>query len=124
MRFAGHVEPRRKNICPIYLQRRRVILGLCALAIQAASLIALADGDDLVHIISGTVKHVDKDAKTVVIKADDGTEHTIKWTGKTTWEETKDAGKSIKEGSHLSVKYTEKAGEKTAVGVKDLGKSN
>lgn len=106
----------------IYLQRRSVILGLCALAIQATPLIASAEEDDLVHIISGTVKHVDKDAKTVVIKADDGTEHTVKWTGKTTWEGTKDAGKGIKEGSHLSVKYTEKAGEKTAVGVKDIGK--
>jgi hypothetical protein len=78
--------------------------------------------DDLFHMVSGVVKHVDKDAKTVVVKADDGTEHTIKWTDKTTWEGTKDAGKGIKEGSHLSVKYTEKSGEKTAVGVKDIGK--
>jgi hypothetical protein len=34
----------------------------------------------------------------------------------------KDAGDGLKEGSTVSVKYTEKAGEKTAVGVKDLGK--
>ena len=31
--------------------------------------------------------------------------------------------RGIKEGSQMTVKYTEKAGEKTAVGVKDLGKA-
>jgi hypothetical protein len=79
--------------------------------------------DDAIHVLSGIVKHVDRGAKTVVVKADDGTEHTIKWTGKTSWEGTKDAGKGIKEGSHVGVKYTEKAGDKTAVGIKDLGKA-
>jgi Cu/Ag efflux protein CusF len=75
-----------------------------------------------VHLVSGFVKHVDHDAKTVVVKTADGTEHTIKWTGHTAWEGTKDSGKGLKEGSKVSVKYTEKAGEKTAVGVKDIGK--
>jgi len=79
--------------------------------------------DDVVHVVSGIVRHLDKDAKTVVVKADDGTEHTIKWTEKTTWEGVKDAGKGIKEGSRVGVKYTEKAGEKIAVGIKDLGKA-
>jgi Cu/Ag efflux protein CusF len=83
--------------------------------------VALAQ-EDVVHIVSGLVKHVDKDAKTIVVKADDGVEHTIKWTDKTTWEGIKDSGKGIKEGSKVAVKYTEKAGEKTAVGVKDVGK--
>jgi hypothetical protein len=78
--------------------------------------------DDLAHMVSGIVKHVDKDTKTMVVKTADGTEHTIKWTDKTAWEGTKDAGKGIKEGSKVSVKYTEKAGEKTAVGVKDASK--
>jgi hypothetical protein len=107
----------------ISLQRRSVLVGLCAFVSLTAFQVASAqNNEDLVHMISGVVKHVDKGTKTVVVKADDGTEHTIKWTGKTTWEGTKDAGKGIKDGSHLSVKYTEKAGEKTAVGVKDLGK--
>jgi Cu/Ag efflux protein CusF len=106
----------------ISLQRRTVIVGLCAFVSIATLQVASAQDEDLVHMVSGVVKHVDKDTKTVVVKADDGTEHTIKWTGKTTWEGTKDAGKGIKEGSHLSVKYTEKAGEKTAVGIKDVGK--
>jgi Cu/Ag efflux protein CusF len=107
----------------ISLQRRRAIVGLCAfVSLATVPMISAQNNEDLVHIISGVVKHVDKDTKTVVVKADDGTEHTIKWTGKTTWEGTKDAGKGIKDGAHLSVKYTETAGEKTAVGIKDVGK--
>ena len=107
---------------PISTERRNVIAGLFAFVSLATLRFASAEDEDVVHFVSGFVKHVDKDTKTVVVKADDGTEHTIKWTGKTTWEGTKDSGKGIKEGSHLSVKYTEKAGEKTAVGVKDIGK--
>ncbi|MGA8273531.1 MAG: hypothetical protein WB919_18355 [Candidatus Sulfotelmatobacter sp.] len=78
--------------------------------------------EDVVHVFSGVVKHVDRDAKTIVVKTDDGVEHSAKWTDKTTWEGVKESGKSVKEGSKVSVKYTEKAGEKTAVGIKDIGK--
>ena len=83
--------------------------------------VALAQ-DDVVHVFSGIVKHVDHDAKTMVVKAGDGAEHTVKWTDKTTWEGIKESDKGVKEGAKVSVKYTEKAGEKTAVGVKDIGK--
>lgn len=86
--------------------------------------------DDVVHIMSGIVKHVDKDTKTVVIKTADGTEHTVKYTDKTVVEGTKDAGKGIakgstdaylgaKTGSKVTVKYVGKGADKTAVGVKD-----
>ena len=105
----------------VSLHRRALIFCLCAFVGMASLQIALAQ-DDAVHAISGIVKHVDKGTKTVVVKAADGTEHTIKWTDKTTWEGTKESGKGIKEGSKLSVKYTEDAGEKTAVGVKDISK--
>jgi Cu/Ag efflux protein CusF len=79
--------------------------------------------DDVVHIVKGVVKSVDKDSKTMVVKAEDGTEHTIKWTDKTTMEGLKDTSKGIEEGTKVSVKYTEKGGEKTAVGVKAAGKA-
>jgi len=79
--------------------------------------------EDVVHMVKGLVTHIDKDSKTMVVKAADGTEHTIKWTDKTTVAGGKDIGEGIKEGSKVSVKYTEKAGEKTAVGVKDVGKA-
>ena len=98
-------------------------LSLAAVVLITAACQNLVAEEDLVHIVSGVVKHVDKDTKTMVFKASDGTEHTIKWTGETTWEGTKETGKGIKEGSQVTVKYTEKAGEKTAVGVKDVGKA-
>jgi Cu/Ag efflux protein CusF len=78
--------------------------------------------DDAVHIASGVLKHLDRVAKTIVVKTDEGVEYTVKWTDKTTWEATKESGKGLKEGSKVAVKYTEKGGEKTAVGIKDLGK--
>lgn len=90
--------------------------------VVAVSLQATFAQEDVVHVFSGVVKHFDKDAKTIVVKADDGVEHTVKWTDRTTWEAVKDSGKGVKEGSKVTVKYTEKAGEKTAVGIKDLGK--
>ncbi len=83
---------------------------------------AVAVGQDAVHWVSGFLKHVDHDAKTMVVKTADGTEHTIKWTGDTAWEGTKESGEGLKEGSKVSVKYIEKGGEKTAIGVKDIGK--
>lgn len=101
--------------------RRAAVFCLFAFACLASLPIASAD-EDAVHILSGVVKHVDRGTKKVVVTAGDGTEHTIKWTGKTTWEGTRNAGKSIKQGSQVTVKYTEKAGEKTAVGIKDAGK--
>jgi hypothetical protein len=79
--------------------------------------------DDVFHVVKGVVKSVDKDSKTMVVKASDGTEHTIKWTDKTTVDGGKEIGKGIGEGSKVTVKYSEKAGEKTAVGVKDMGKA-
>ena len=98
-------------------------LAIAALVLITAASQILSAEEDVVQIVSGVVKHVDKDAKTMVVKTSDGTEHTIKWAGKTTWEGTKETGKGIKEGSQMTVKYTEKAGEKTAVGVRDLCKT-
>lgn len=90
--------------------------------------------EDVVHAVSGIVKSVDKASKTVVVKTADGTEHTIKWTDKTTVKGVDASGKAIaagsvdsydglKEGAKVSVKYTEKGGEKTAVAIKDASKA-
>ena len=83
----------------------------------------VAAQDDVFHLAKGVVKSIDKGSKTMVVKTADGTEHTIKWTDKTTIAGGKDVGESIAEGSKVAVKYSEKGGEKTAVGVKDMGKA-
>lgn len=62
----------------------------------ANSQAALAQ-DDVFHIVSYIVKHVDRDGKALVVRADDGAEHMVKWTDKTTWEGIKESGKGVKE---------------------------
>jgi hypothetical protein len=107
---------------------RLQMAGLFLLVLGVASQSVVAE--DMVHAVSGIVKHVDKASKTVVIKAADGTEHTIKYSEKTAVEGSKDAGKDAekgsaeayldaKKGAKVTVRYTEKGSEKTAVAVKD-----
>jgi hypothetical protein len=109
-----------------------LLAGVVALVLTVGVQAAFAD--DLTHAISGTVKSVDKGTKTFVVKTADGTEHTFKWTGETVVKGTKDTGKGIavgsedtakgvEEGAKVSVKYSEKAGEKTATGIKVASKA-
>ena len=113
-------------------KRVTLLVGLIVLVAGIAWQSAVAD--DVFHVVSGVVKSVDKTTKTVVVKTADGTEHTIKYTDQTTVKGTKDAGKGVetgsvdtyldtKKGATVTVKYTEKGGEKTAVGIKDASKS-
>ena len=104
------------------LKWRVALLAAVAVLLTAGAWQRASAEEDLVHMVKGTVKSVDKGTKTMVVKTADGTEQTIKWTDKTTVEGGKDVGEGVAEGSKVTVKYTEKGGEKTAVGVKDLGK--
>ena len=54
---------------------------------------------DVVSTVHGTVKKVDKSTKTVVVKAADGTEHTIKVADQATIHGTKEGFDGLKEGS-------------------------
>jgi len=117
----------------LHSKRFNVLLaGLFVLAAAVAWQNAVAE--DVVHAVSGVVKSVDKTSKTMVVKTADGTEHTIKWTDKTTVKGVDATGKGVatgsldtydglKEGAKVSVKYTEKGSEKTAVAVKDASKA-
>lgn len=118
------------------LFRSKRLKGLLSALFVFAMAIAWqgASAQDVVHAVSGIVKSIDKDSKTVVVKAADGTEHTIKYTDQTAVKGAKETGKGIEKGSvdtymgakvgaKVTVNYTEKAGEKTAVGVKDAGKA-
>ncbi len=59
-------------------KRITLLAGLFVLVAGIAWQRAIAE--DLVHVVSGVVKSVDKASKTVVVKTADGTEHTIKYT--------------------------------------------
>jgi len=85
--------------------------------------------DDAVSAVHGTVTKVDSATKTMVVKAKDGTEHTVHYTDKTvvwgadkTAAGAKDTYKGIATGSEVVVRYTEKGGEKSAVEVDKVGK--
>ena len=82
----------------LHSKRSNVLLAsLLVLVLAVAWQGTLAE--DVVHAVSGIVKSVDKDTKTMVVKTSDGTEHTIKWTDKTTVTGVKDAGKGVAAGS-------------------------
>ena len=117
------------------LNSKRAGMMMAALLVLVATVAwQTAVAEDVVHAVSGIVKSVDRTSKTMVVKTTDGTEHTIKWTDKTTVEGAKATGKGVadasvatydgtKEGTKVTVKYTEKAGEKTAVAVKEASKA-
>jgi hypothetical protein len=112
---------------------RTFFAALVALTITVGLSNARAQ-DDVFHIVKGVVKSVDKDTKTMVVKTADGTEHTIKYTDTTVVKGSKDVAKgtetasvdtylAAKTGTQVTVKYTEKGGEKTAVGIKAASKA-
>jgi hypothetical protein len=84
---------------------------------------------DVATAVEGTVKTVDKGAKTAVVKTADGTEHTFHFIGKTvahgavaTAKGSKDAFEGMKEGDDVVVHYTVKGVDKTAMEVDHVGK--
>jgi hypothetical protein len=96
-------------------KRFRLVLA-SFIALVVAIGVQSATGEDVAHAVSGVVKSVDKDSKTFVVKASDGTEHTFKWTEKTTVKGAKDTGKGVAEGSEDAAKGTAKASEDAAKG--------
>jgi hypothetical protein len=87
-------------------------LGSLVLFACLAGVICVAQ--DVVSVVHGTVTKVDHDTKTVVVKAEDGTEHTIKVTGQTTYKGTKEGLDGLKEGTEVVV-------HKTGTGAKETG---
>jgi hypothetical protein len=87
---------------------------------------SLSFAEEAVTAVHGTVTKIDSAAKTIAIKAKDGTEHTLHWVGKTTVRGTdagaKDTFKGLKEGSEVVAHYTVKGTDKTAVEVDKVGK--
>jgi hypothetical protein len=107
----------------LFHSKWRVAVLAAVVAVITAGASHTMSAQDVVHMVKGVVKSVDKGTKTMVVKTSDGTEQTIKWTSKTTMEGGKDVGEGVAEGAKVSVKYTEEAGEKTAVGVKTAAKA-
>jgi hypothetical protein len=94
--------------------------------ILAALLAPLTFAMDVVTAVHGTITKVDTTTKTIVVKSADGTEHAVRFVGKTTVHGTEAASKDtfhgLKEGTEVVAHYTAKGTEKTAVEVDKVGK--
>jgi hypothetical protein len=101
---------------------KRLFQLLMLLALPIALCLAI----EPITAVHGTVTKIDSAAKTIVVKTADGTEHTLRFVGKTVVHGTevgaKDAFKGVKEGSEVVAHYTAKGATKTAVEVDDVGK--
>lgn len=82
----------------------------------------LCAAQDLVSIIHGTIKKVDKTTKTIVVKSADGTEHTIKVAGDDTVKGTKDGFDGLKEGTVVVARTTGKGADESAMEVGKVSK--
>ena len=105
---------------------RRYLGSSMVLAFLACSTLA---AQDVSTAVVGTVKAVDKGAKTVVVKTGEGTEQTVHFVDRTVAHGSEDAAKGgkdafegVKEGDEVVVHYTVKGADKTAMEVDHLGK--
>ncbi|HXM93916.1 MAG TPA: hypothetical protein VOA64_06625 [Candidatus Dormibacteraeota bacterium] len=62
----------------------------------------------------GTVKAIDRAAKTITVKTADGAEETFRLTDRTSRDAAKGIGEGAEKSEHVTVYYTEKAGQKVA----------
>ena len=99
------------------------------LTVAVLMVFTLHAADDVVSAVHGTVTKLDSGTKTMVVKAKDGTEHTIHFTDKTavwgadkTAAGAKDSFKGLSEGSEVVVHYSVKGTEKSATEVDKVGK--
>jgi hypothetical protein len=95
-------------------------LGRLALCVILGA--ALVAAQDVVSFLHGTIKKVDKDTKTVVIKTADGMEHTVKVAGDDTVKGTKDGFDGLKQGTEVVARTTGKGVDESAIAVAKVGK--
>jgi arginine repressor len=97
-------------------------VGYLAVCMFLGAVIGLAQ--DVVSVVHGTVKKVDSATKTVVVKAADGTEHTIKVTGDTAYKGTKEGFDGLKEGTEVVARTTGKGVDETGMELGKVGKGS
>lgn len=101
-----------------------IMRKLSYMAVCMGLLAVICMAQDLVSVVHGTVTKVDSATKTVVVKSADGTEHTIKITGETTYKGTKEDFDGIKEGTEVVARTTGKGAKETGVEIGKVGKDS
>jgi hypothetical protein len=97
-------------------------LGTSAICTILAAVICLAQ--DVVSVVHGTVTKVDHATKTAVVKSADGTDHTIKETGQTTYKGTKEGFDDLKEGTEVVARTTGKGLDESGIEIGKIGKDS
>lgn len=77
-------------------------------------------GDDGLKATKGTVSHVDKGARKVSVKTEDGTEETFDMSERVAKDSGKDIADAADKSAKVTVYYTEEAGKKTMRFIKRL----
>jgi len=100
--------------------KKLLVLGVVFMAVCSTAFAITA--------VRGTVEKIDSTAKTIVVKAADGTEHTFHFVARTAVHGgekagavTKESFHGLKEGSEVVVHYTAKGSEETAEEVDHIG---
>ena len=103
-----------------------LVLAIALLALVGVTAVTGAEGK-VEHALVGRVERVDKAGKTIVVKTADGTEETVKWTGRTSVDGVRDAGKGVelagRDGEYVVVHYSVEGADKTAIAVNRLGRA-
>jgi hypothetical protein len=105
-----------------FLERRIQMKKAGRLALCFAVAVSICGAQDVVSVVHGTVTKVDHGTNTVVVKTADGTEHTIKVTGQTTYKGSKEGFDGLKEGTEVVVHETGKGTEETGLEIGKIGK--
>ena len=93
------------------------------------SFAAILSATEKTASVEGHVTKVDRTAKTLVVKASDGTEHTMHLVertvvhgGKETHKGAEEAARDLQEGSQVVVHYTKQGADETAEEIDQIGK--
>jgi len=104
---------------------KRTLFTLIALLAVSVTVRA---ADDVASAVAGTVKKIDSASKILVVKTDDGAEHTFHFAkdisvhaGKDVAKTPDESLKGLKEGSRVAIHYTAKGSRETAHEVDVIG---
>lgn len=107
----------------------RRVLTVAAVVISLLAFAGILGATEPTASIEGVVTKIDRSAKTVIVKATDGTEHTIHLVGRTVvhggneiYTRAEEAGRDLQEGSQVVVHYTKQGTDETAEEIDHIGK--
>jgi hypothetical protein len=107
----------------------RRVLTVAVVVISLFTFAGILGATEPTASVEGVVTKIDRTAKTVMVKATDGTEHTIHLVGRTvvyggneTYKGAEEAGRDLQEGSQVVVHYTKQGADETAEEIDHIGK--